>query len=528
MFECQICGLLSLGGSACPACGSQLRKDLSAEMDGDEVLPTEVPGLDDAADAWYDLEGIEPPAEETREETTPTSESQSTGLPFGFQGESKVFAPRLPFGIGSFAEGIPFDAGATANRATLPESKENDQPDTQTEAKPAAPPPSTPSEHTDERTSGHEMNEVSPAVGVAKPAVAEVSHVQSPTEVIPTTSTAPSSPVEAASGSPEAEVPEMPPLDVADDGHDEQPLSPSQEFPAPPPPPSSHEVPPVRLQTARLVQPAPSPEPVTEVIPADASAPSDGSDVPDYWRIDAAIPNYEEIYDHEDDVVEVEYGSVSEDVVVYDHATDSPAAVFHSPLEASPVNMTAPTISLSLHPVQALNVDVGGDADLSTALSEGFTMMQQGAWSQAARIFQRMAASLPGNPEVFNNYGISLLQRAIGMRDGNDIEQRSLADPQFESAILALREAAKNAPTNGDILINLAAALVESGRSEKALGIMNVHNARSPGSTKGLNTAAVAMFNLGQLTQATETLQQVHEDPVAQSNLAQLAPAQSR
>jgi len=58
MFECQICGLLSLGGTACPACGSQLRTDLAADMEGGETLPSEVPGLDDAAEAWYDLEGI--------------------------------------------------------------------------------------------------------------------------------------------------------------------------------------------------------------------------------------------------------------------------------------------------------------------------------------------------------------------------------------------------------------------------------------------------------------------------------------
>ena len=127
---------------------------------------------------------------------------------------------------------------------------------------------------------------------------------------------------------------------------------------------------------------------------------------------------------------------------------------------------------------------------------------------------------LPSSPEVFNNYGISLLQRAIGMRDGGDVQQQQLAEPQFESAILALREAAKNAPANGDILVNLACALVESGRAEKALGIMNVHNARTPGSVKGLNTAAVAMFQLGQLTQSVQTLQKISDDSVASQNLA--------
>ena len=110
MFECQICGVLSLGGSACPACGSQLRKDLSLERDGTEALPSEVPGLDDAAAAWYDLEGIDPPQEEESDVTAEASTEQQGNLPFGFQGSSNVYDSRLPFGIGSFAEGIPFES----------------------------------------------------------------------------------------------------------------------------------------------------------------------------------------------------------------------------------------------------------------------------------------------------------------------------------------------------------------------------------------------------------------------------------
>tara|TARA_X000001036_G_C20609708_1_gene778480 strand:- start:201 stop:1367 length:1167 start_codon:yes stop_codon:yes gene_type:complete len=63
-------------------------------------MPTEVPGLDDAAQAWYDLEGIEAP-EEVEEDST-------SSLPFGFGGESQTHLSRLPFGIGSHPEGIPF------------------------------------------------------------------------------------------------------------------------------------------------------------------------------------------------------------------------------------------------------------------------------------------------------------------------------------------------------------------------------------------------------------------------------------
>ncbi|GIR76917.1 MAG: hypothetical protein CM15mP78_16160 [Candidatus Poseidoniales archaeon] len=116
MFECQICGLLHLGGSACPACGSQLRNDLASDTDSDEVLPTDVPGLDDAAAAWYDLEGIEPPPEAPEPVEEAPAEVKGS-LPFGFQGESNVYDSRLPFGIGSFAEGIPFESASDATPA---------------------------------------------------------------------------------------------------------------------------------------------------------------------------------------------------------------------------------------------------------------------------------------------------------------------------------------------------------------------------------------------------------------------------
>ncbi|MBL6733922.1 MAG: tetratricopeptide repeat protein [Candidatus Poseidonia sp.] len=505
MFECQICGLLSLGGSACPACGSQLRTDLASSMDSDEVLPSDVPGLDDAAAAWYDLEGIEPPPSDEGGEDAPSPENESSSLPFGYQGESKVYTSRLPFGIGSFAEGIPFEAAEGASQGDAPVAEPPTKPVT-------APPPSPPPAPT-------------PAPSIPEPTpttIPEPAPVEQEVESTLHESPAPPEP------------PELPePVQMVVEARDSDviqvsPVVTAKPAPAPSPAPAPERAVhagPVRLQSARLIEPSAVNGPSTaqpEVLPVVSHA---TADVPEYWRIDAPIPNYEEIYDQHDEVVEVQFSSLEDDVVVFDHTTDSPAAVFHSPLEATPVARTTPSISLDLHPVQALNVDVGGSPELSAQLSEGFAFMQQGAWSQAARTFQRMAASLPTSPEVFNNYGISLLQRAVGMRDGPDIQQQGLADAQFESAILALREAAKGAPANGDILVNLASALIESGRSEKALGIMNVHNARTPNSAKGINTAAVAMFNLGQLTQATNTLQNARDDPVALQNLQKLSPA---
>ena len=508
MFECRVCGLLSLRGTSCPACGSEHRDDLSTTLDSEEILPTDVPGLDDAAESWYELEGIEPPkAEEGGEDS-----GDSSTLPFGFQGESNVYSSNLPFGIGSFAEGIPFDSTESGDdRIPLTSEPEKPQPGVAAEAvevEQPAPAPSVPAEV--------EAATQSPAP--AHPVAPEAPEVQepvlSPAPVLPV---APEVQEPVPSPAP-AVLPvhtpqEVPPHDL---GTEVEPMLelPPMEVIAPveklPPPVLQDIAPsqPVRLVSARLVSPAPTTE-------------EEG--VPDYWKIDAEIPNYEEIYGNTDEVVEVSYDSLDDDVVVYDHSSDSPAAVFYSPLEATPAQVVKPSIQLDLHPIQALNVDVGGDQELASFLQEGFQAMQQQSWSKAARSFQKMASRLPSSPEVFNNYGIALLQRASSMKADDDSQQQQLAEAQFESAILALREAAKNAPTNGEILINLAHALIESGRSEKALGIMNVHNQRDKDSVKGLNTAAVAMFQLGQPAQAIATLKLAGSDEVVQRNLAQFS-----
>ena len=512
MFECQICGVLSLGGTACPACGSQLRKDLSLEQDGTEALPSEVPGLDDAAAAWYDLEGIDPPQEEESDLNPEVSAEHQGNLPFGFQGSSNVYDSRLPFGIGSFAEGIPFESsmvevsGEVASQHVTPSiqaaaSAPTDEPvESPTVIGDAAAHPVDDDNKEDDTLAVRRIEPVddsSTDLMEELPAVPDL-----PSDELPR--------YEPAPPPPPGPVPAAPPsAPLSFDPAPPPPPGPMPATPPAPPSPANSEAGTVRLSTARLVVDAP----VQEEPP-----------VPDYWRIDAPIPNYEEIYGEDSTVVEMEYASLEDDVVVYDHTTDSPAAVFHSPLEAAPQSAAPRGASLKLHPAQALSVEVGSSPELQGQLSQGFAAMQSGDWSNAARAFQRMAAAMPTSAEVFNNYGISLLQRAMSMRDGADAQQRTMADTQFESAILALREAAKSAPANGDVLVNLGIALIESGRAEKALGIMNVHNARVPGSSKGLNTAAVAMFHLGQIMQAVETFGKAGDDATAAHNLAQLAP----
>ena len=513
MFECQICGVLSLGGTACPACGSQLRRDLSLEQDGTEALPSEVPGLDDAAAAWYDLEGIDPPQEEESDLNAEASAEQEGNLPFGFQGSSNVYDSRLPFGIGSFAEGIPFESAMAEASGEV--ASQHAIPTIQAPASaPADEPVVTPAIISD--AASHPVdddNKEDDNLAVQSIEAVAASSTE-PMEELPAVPDLPSDEVPnyepASPPQPPGPVPAAPPsAPPSFDAAPPPPPGPMPAIPPAPPAPVNSEAGTVRLSTARLVVDAPV---------------QDEPPVPDYWRIDAPIPNYEEIYGEDSTVVEMEYASLEDDVVVYDHTTDSPAAVFHSPLEAAPQSAAPRGASLKLHPAQALSVEVGSSPELQGQLAQGFAAMQSGDWSNAARAFQRMAAAMPTSAEVFNNYGISLLQRAMSMRDGADAQQRSMADTQFESAILALREAAKSAPANGDVLVNLGIALIESGRAEKALGIMNVHNARVPGSSKGLNTAAVAMFHLGQIMQAVETFGKAGDDATAAHNLAQLAP----
>ncbi|MGB1865472.1 MAG: hypothetical protein ACPHQC_04415, partial [Poseidonia sp.] len=331
MFECRVCGLLSLRGTSCPACGSQHRDDLSTTLESEEILPTDVPGLDDAAESWYELEGIEPPTPEESEKQS----ADSSSLPFGFQGESNVYASNLPFGIGSFAEGIPFDsAGADEDRLPLTSQLDKSHPAETARVAQADQPAPTPVAAMPLEPAPAPPVAVAPVQPAPLPPVPSVP-VQPAPAPIPVSSPS-QSPLPALDADVEPML-ELPAVEAAiPSGHLPPPVAPAAA-------PSQ----PVRLDSARLVSRAPTTE---------------EEEVPAYWKIDAEIPNYEEIYDNTEEVIEVSYASLDDDVVVYDHSSDSPAAVFYSPLEATPTQTVAPSIQLDLHPIQALNVDVGGDS----------------------------------------------------------------------------------------------------------------------------------------------------------------------
>ena len=434
MFECGICGLLSLNAISCPACGSQNLRDLSeSEVDASD-LPTEIPGLDDAVESWREIEGdddqaLNGPAKRTN--------NGSGALPFGYSGESNLQVSRLPFGIGSQAEGIPFDSDVTESDDSV------DQYATTQEAKP---------EGLDANLTD-EMSSVNP----------EFSPNNSLVEVI----------VKRPN--------------------------------------------PIRIQPLPDDYTEPSFASKTDDLSAEFELPPNNvDDIPEEWRISASEVDMAAIYSTEQEFVQVVH-QPEEDVVIFDHSA-SQSVVASELVFDDDVTI----LSLELHPARALDVDVSKNPECREDLDAGYFAIAKNSWSEAAIKFQKVAARMHGNSAVYNNYGLSLLQRAIEMAKDSDESTQMLATSQFESAILALREAAKSDPDEPVVLLNLAHALLVSGRSEKALKVVEVHNEKYPNSVEGVNLEAATLVSLGQSVNAKAKLSQYRGDAIVDENLARL------
>lgn len=427
MFECSICGLLSLNAISCPACGSQNLKDLSTIDSERSDLPAEIPGLDEAAESWREIEGDDAHGDGQNDNLMPDV-SQITTLPFGFSGESNYQKSRLPFGIGSHAEGIPFDSDNVSDEQTLPDDYQLVSEDAELTT-------------ADNQTIAKEDSLVEVIVKRRKPVRI-------------------------------------------------QPL------------PETY-----MLETS-IIQ--------DNSLPKDFEIPSkDIDEIPEEWKIDVVEANMDEIYSTKQEVVEVIH-EYEDDIVVFDHKTTQSNVIpnnFDDELEV---------LSLELHPARALDVDLSRNPECREDLDAGYFAIARNSWAEAAISFQKIAARMHGDSAVYNNYGLSLLQRAIEMAKDDDESIQMLAASQFESAILALREAAKTGPDEPVILLNLAHALLVSGRSEKALKIVGIHNQKYPNSVEGVNLEAATLVSLGQSINAKAKLTQYRGDSIVEENLARL------
>ena len=157
MQECRVCGLLFLGGGACPSCGSQVAVDVNTD---DIVMDDEsIPGLDDIADAIGD----------TEDEDT----SNADVLPFGMGAKAEVIQSSLPFGVGSFSDSvtevaIPIGEQDYEEDPVLEEpvaTEQNVEETTEVEEKQITPEPSI-SVTIEEETA--ESEELTPEIGVAE------------------------------------------------------------------------------------------------------------------------------------------------------------------------------------------------------------------------------------------------------------------------------------------------------------------------------------------------------------------------
>ena len=418
MQECRVCGLLFLGGGACPSCGSQVAVDLSTS---DVVLDDEsIPGLDDVVEAMG-------PEED--------SGDGEAILPFGMGAKAEVLQSALPFGVGSNSPGVgevtiqdyegPIEGEITEEKVNLPDDEFIDS--------------------IEEKI----PSSFSPT---------EIEHFEEPkTPSLPEIS-------------PEPEIVRL----VAEDTPDD----PMPELPTP------------------------APEAIED--PLDALS----EDVPDMWRIDAAAVDMDEIYSLDEQIIEVSFdddlGSGDVQVTFDDF--------HHTAVEDS---MASDDDAPSLHPARALPVDTVGEPDLELMIQTSFNHMGDSSWIQAAQVLSSASTNRQNDPSILNNLGLALLQSALEMDNKGD----PMSSSQYEASIMALRQGAKVDSENNTLLLNLAHALLVSGRAEKALGDLNVLRTRDSSNVEVENALGAGLIQLGRFEEARSVLSPYAEDTVVLGNL---------
>ena len=474
MFECSVCGLHFISGASCPSCGSTVAKDLEQG----EELPSHdshsMPGLDDLAESIGD--------EPFDDETPQTIESSST-LPFGMGAESSVSTSSLPFGIGSNVSEVDDEQSSipasiqmveeVAERRRSSEPEPELEPASEQEFEPELEPAS---EQEFELASEPEFELEFELESDAKKPL----------------------------GEPESEL-------ELDQPESEQAVAKNQMM--------AHTERPVKLTATAIVEERPQIKVEAIGISQSSAADSAEDEVPEIWRIDALEADLDSIYQEEEKIIEVEFEdtfNVSEVAVDLDNIHQQAPEV---------IPELAGLSSPELHPARAMEVNTNGSPELEDYLTNGFACMAKEDWDQAARNFQRLAQQIPSDAAVLNNYGLALLQKAIQMEGSSDASTVSLSETQFESAIMALRQAAKIDPAKDDLILNLSHALLVSGRSEKSLGIVRVFRERQPNDVEGINIEAAALLQLGRFDEARRMFSAAADDPLVKANLERVPSA---
>ena len=468
MQECRVCGLLFLGGGACPTCGSQVSMDISVD---DIVMDDEaIPGLEEIADAIGDAT---------------LDDGKGEVLPFGLGAKAEVIESSLPFGVGSFTSDV--------NEVAIPFS-ESDIDSESTRKIEESVVVDSKSEDFEAPTQVDGLAKSSPVLGLES--------------IDKEFRESPDYPSENESES----IPEIEPEIYADidnntpsSGDVETPLT--QE---------SNEAEVLVDFTDQSLESQPS------IVAEDESTDKNDTDtetkangfglaeaVPDMWKIDAAEVDMEAIYSQEEQIVEVSFDNEldSGDVqVTFDD-------FHHSPVEES---MASDEDAPELHPAKALPVESSGQPEIANLVNTAFEHMANSSWMQAAQILSTASNNRPNDPAILNNLGLALLQSALEMDSKND----PMSSSQYEAAIMALRQGAKVDSNNNTILLNLSHALLVSGRAEKSLKVINVLRGRETKNVEVENVLGACLIQLGRDEEAQSILAPYASDSVVSGNLS--------
>ena len=458
MHECSVCGVLSIGVDVCPACGSRIHKDIQVE--GAPNSMGDLPGLSEAMDSWKEVvPDHDIPAE------IETAHSSTGSLPFSFQGHSNQFDEALPFGIGSNSEGFPF------------EYEKNDSSPIEV---------NSPKEDTEEVSVVVELPEVDTAddmVSTSSEVIdrMEQENIQNQVDkfqpVIPEMEKIESDSIKA--------LPES--LNMHNEG-----------IQAP------EDVDSISLDEG------------SEIISVDTSStdknavdqPLEVQNAPALWSINAKPIDLAQMNAELETVVNYEHNE-EEDVIEYIHTQESGEEEVH---------MDEMNESFVLFPTRAQAVNLV-DSSQEEVLKDAYNSMANGNWSDSAKLFQKIIAKQPQDPNVMNNYGLSLMERALEIEATNDSISADKAFTQYKTAIMVLKEAAKLDPTNLDCLYNLAHALLISGREEKCLAIVERIQATEGKTPQTSMLKSACLYNQGLFDMARVEIEQFSSMEIIQHNL---------
>ena len=551
MLECSVCGLLFLGGAACPSCGSLGNQELDVNGNGKEVIEQRggIPGMSELNTAMISVVGEEGLTEENEAE-----EPTGTSLPFTIGGGASEEISSLPFGVGSRSAGLP--STEPNSEKEEPPSPEKEEPPSPESAIPDAPEAELLQQSDNTQTEPEEPEQWADvggelwAVGNSQDAVEQNQNQMTENLQQEPAQTQADLPAQTQAQKPPEE-PAVSNSEVISKGPSTTEIKVVYREPVPLPGTTADELETVPLPSPLLpeknveenpkkpvklkaiaIQADDMPEQISEanetalgLAPTTASLAESDSDE-GHFQIHAAEVNMEELYAEPEQVVFHDFESeelTSEVQVNLDEMVDDGPA---GEVIFAPEHVTSEP---ELFPAQALEIDTKGDPEMNILLDSGFSALEKGNWEQAARSFRSMAAKDPDSSTILNNYGLALLQHAMGLDEEIGVDE-SVVGSQYEAAIMALRQSAKSNPEEALILYNLGVALVSSGRHEKAVSILDVVLNR-PHSPKVaiLNARSVAHVGLGDFDAAKKDLSEAlliePDNQILKANFSRLSPA---